>query len=69
MKRKLLKSVFLLIGICTISFSANSVCAPGSYFLANGGHLVPYYESHEQVGEKCILGAGDCSCIGMIYWY
>ncbi len=69
MKNKILKTVFLLAGVCAISISASSYCVPPSYLLNNGGHLVPYYETRELVGDKCILGAGDCSCIGMIYYY
>ena len=67
--KKVLRLVMIVGVLSTVSISAYSVCAPGSYFLANGGHLVPYYEGHQLLGEKCILGPSSCSCIGMIYYY
>ncbi len=69
MENKLLKSMLLLIGICAISISTSSYCVPPSYLDPNAGQLVPYYENRVLVGEKCILGGQQCSCIGMVYYY
>lgn len=58
-----------LFAFMTLPFSVKSFC-PDPYINApNQGNLIPYYENQQLLGEKCVWGGTNCSCIGMIYWY